>query len=404
MTTDMRASLAGATFMFALLAFSPGEASAVGGNCSRIDPEFTPNPPTAVTQLGLPDAWQLSRGAGVTVAVVDTGVDPDNPHLGATVLPGTDLVGDSDGRVDTSGRGTALAGQIAAQMLPNSGVIGFAPEAKILPVRVLETEESDTADGVGADPVRTATGIRWAAEAGAQIIVVPHAFESSTDALTTAVRTASDSGALIVAAASNPDANTADTRPVTFPAGYPEAVAVAALTVEGVPSEGKQGVHVELVAPGQEVATTFRDLGDCTLSSDRASAALASGYVGGAAALIAAAHPDETPADWQYRLLATALRPSAAERDPGLGWGIVAPAAALNVVNDGLAPGPPNPHPGRTPAPSKPAMATPPAGGDQAPQRLWTIGWLCGGGVTVMAIAALAAWLWRQPRGSTHPR
>ena len=93
------------------------------GKTSLVD-----QPPEAVALLGIKKAWQLSRGK-VVVAVVDSGVAASNVHLTDKVLPGADLVESGDGRTDTAGHGTAIAGQIAAHEAEGSGLVGLAPAA-----------------------------------------------------------------------------------------------------------------------------------------------------------------------------------------------------------------------------------------------------------------------------------
>jgi len=92
-----------------------------------------------IRELDAPSAWALSSGDGVTVAVIDSGVDATNPDLIGQVLPGADFVdGTTDGRVDLVGHGTTVAGLIAGRDDDSSGVVGLAPHAKILAVRGLD--------------------------------------------------------------------------------------------------------------------------------------------------------------------------------------------------------------------------------------------------------------------------
>ena len=112
--------------------------------CPQESPTYIKAQPAILDHVGVRRAWEVSRGSGVTVAVVDSGVAAGNQHFNASgktvVLPGVDFSGENtDGRVDVGEHGTAIAGAIAAQQLPSSvgsGLIGVAPEAQILPVRV----------------------------------------------------------------------------------------------------------------------------------------------------------------------------------------------------------------------------------------------------------------------------
>src|SRR5918997_1203607 len=109
-------------------------------------------------------AWQHSTGRGVTVAILDSGVDASHPDLAGQVLPGIDLVdGSTDGRVDPVGHGTTVAALIAGKQ-DTDGVVGIAPDAKILPVRVLDKQNRYE------DASVVAKGLRWAVDRGATVV------------------------------------------------------------------------------------------------------------------------------------------------------------------------------------------------------------------------------------------
>ena len=144
-----------------------------------------------------PAAWAASTGAGVTVAVVDSGVDAGHPDLAGQVLPGTDLVtGTSGVSSDPNGHGTHVAGTIAALTGNGVGVAGLAPDAKILPVRVLAENGSGMMSAV-------ATGITWAADQGAQVINMSLGATAQVTAVTNAIAYARSKGVVVVAAAGN---------------------------------------------------------------------------------------------------------------------------------------------------------------------------------------------------------
>lgn len=371
-SSHRRATLVGVSAAFSLLALplaTPTQSTtpaamtpdANSDECTAGVTRYIEQEPAVIEQLGLRDAWQFSRG-GVLVAVVDSGVEASNQHLTEVVLPGLDLVGRGDGRTDTYGHGTAIAGQIAARAVQGSGLVGVAPDARILPVRIfIDNQEETVKAGKGPDPLRAAEGIRWAADQGAKVIAVAQSTTQDVPALRAAVEYADSRGALVVASSGNASDNEdEDATALRFPAGYPSVLSVTAVGADGLPSDAVvHGVHVEVAAPGQQVLTTFLNAGDCILAGEAASTSYATGYASGVAALVAAAHPDETPADWEYRILATALRSSRSQREPNLGWGIIAPSDAVNFVNDGRIEGPVNP---RYPAPVRqvPPVMPPP--------------------------------------------
>jgi subtilisin family serine protease len=207
----------------------------------------TPNDPLIGKQWGLGQikasgAW--SRGAlgnGATIAIVDTGVDLNHPDLQGKLLPGVDLVSNetcTPGAQDMNGHGTHVAGIAAAATNNGIGVAGTAPDAKILPVRVLDS------DGVGSGP-DIVKGIEWAADHGAQVINLSIG-EGFSDPLGLGVSVSSpldiaqigagvdyawQHGAVVVAAAGNSSFPLCE-----YPAASAHAVCVAATDSSGFPS------------------------------------------------------------------------------------------------------------------------------------------------------------------------
>jgi subtilisin family serine protease len=133
----------------------------------QADPPMRFQDPLRDEQWGLsatrvPEAWDVAAGEGVVIAVVDSGVDLDHPDLAANLVPGWDLVDDDDEPDDPNGHGTHVAG-IAAAATNDIGIAGVAPDASIMPVRVLDEA------GLGSDEA-IAEAVVWAAENDADII------------------------------------------------------------------------------------------------------------------------------------------------------------------------------------------------------------------------------------------
>lgn len=343
-----------------------------GGECSQNSPSYIKQAPAIFDAVGVRRAWEVSRGRGVTVAIVDSGVAAGNQHFqgpdGPVVLPGIDLTGENtDGRVDVGEHGTAIAGAIAAQELPKemgSGLVGVAPEAKILPVRVDLGLDQHVPQKEGEEPFmsKVGRGIQWAADQGAQIIVVAQSSPLGDPQLEAAIN-AVRGRALVVASTGNVyQGQEADK--VVYPAAYPGVLGVTASNADGSASEQQvHGAHVKLAVPAGVILTTWFDQADCLVGGYEGdqplpSSSYATAYAGGFAALVASAYPDEGPDMWKYRLEVTALRGTADQRTDALGWGVVSPFDALTFTDIGTRYGPEHPNAAEHPAPARPAVAS----------------------------------------------
>jgi serine protease len=191
-------------------------------------------------QIHAPGAWARgARGKGVTIAILDSGVDLHHPDLKAKILPGTDFVKSGDGFTgpgcsgaqDENGHGTHVAGIAAAITNNGIGVAGTAPDARILPVRVLDATGSGEDTGVEK-------GIRWAADHGAKVInlslggdAITGSLPGANDATEKAVAYAFARGAVVIGSAGN------ESQPLCeYPAASANAVCVGATDRHGMPS------------------------------------------------------------------------------------------------------------------------------------------------------------------------
>ncbi|MEW2226776.1 S8 family serine peptidase, partial [Streptomyces sp. NPDC007044] len=194
----------------------------------------------ALSALHAESAWRTSQGAGVTVAVLDTGVDATHPDLTGQVLTGKDMVGFGAGRGDRSWarHGTGMAAIIAGHGHGpghDSGVMGIAPKAKILPVRViLEDKDPQRSKARTSKGNALPDGIRWAVDHGADVINLSLGDDSATAAPVAAedeaIRYALGKGVVVVASAGN-GGEEADRS--SYPAAYPGVIAVAAVDRNG---------------------------------------------------------------------------------------------------------------------------------------------------------------------------
>ncbi len=271
--------------------------------------------------LDIPKAHKISRGEGIVVAVLDSGVDYRHPDLQGALIPGHNYSnGRRDGWEDATGHGTAMAALIAARGHRNErGILGIAPAAKILPVRV-------TGSGGWSSPRALEQGIMWAADHGADIVSVSLA-DVENPIVRKSVEYAQSKGSIIIAGAGN-TAN--GDREVTWPARYQGVIAVSGTNQQGSFTESSvHGPEVALSAPADAILTAGS--GRIGRYSVRNGTSNATAIVAGVAALVKARYPDLDAANLINRLIRTADDRGPAGRDPRYGFGIVNPVAALTV-------------------------------------------------------------------------
>ncbi|WP_405874772.1 MULTISPECIES: type VII secretion-associated serine protease mycosin [unclassified Streptomyces] len=290
----------------------------------------------ALDAMHTQQAWQTTKGKGITVAVLDTGVEADHPDLVGNVLPTKDMIGFGAERGDRAWarHGTAMAGIIAGHGHgpgDDEGVMGIAPEAKILPVRVI-LEDGDSARGKARSTRGNALaqGIRWAADHGADVINLSLGDDSASahpePAEDEAVQYALKKGVAIIASAGN-GGEKGDH--VSYPAAYPGVIAATAVDRFGArASFSTRRWYATVSAPGDKIVIADPD----HKYYEGWGTSAASAFVSGAVALIKAAHPGLTPAQIKKLLEDTARNPPAGGRDDSRGFGLIDPAAAIKAA------------------------------------------------------------------------
>jgi membrane-anchored mycosin MYCP len=328
--------------------------------------------PWAQTKLGLTRAREFSTGAGITVGVVDTGVSAANPQLLQAVVGGRDLVADGiAATVDCDGHGTLAAGIIAARPSSDSGLVGVAPDAMIRSYRWTDGGEASRIAPMAA-------AIRAAVDDGVEVISVSSVTNSNYRPLAEAVAYAEAHDVVVVAAAGN---DGAQGNAVTYPAGYPGVIAVAAIDATGAWwKNSESSVPISVAAPGVDVTGTAPMSGDTTADGT----SFATPFVAGLAALVRSAYPDLSAAQVKRRIEITADDPAGALPDKRLGWGTVDPVAALTDVVPGET---------STPASTKPTAAMPALALSAPPDtRNRDVGLAVAG--STLGLGALAAGAW----------
>lgn len=361
---------------------------------------FTPYPASAACEPQSPgaapakgDYWAQQRfnlgrlpagadGAGITVAVLDSGVDAKNPLLSGRVLAGRDLLhGRSDGQQDCVGHGTAVATLIAGHA--DGDFRGVAPGARILPVRVSERTRPDDTRAQTATPAELANAIDYAISAEADVINMSFAItgndaaETDFPAVRAAVARAVAADIVVVAAVGNEYPQR-----LSYPAGYPGVLGVGAVTADGKRQQASMtGSFVAIAAPGERIVTGWPG-GALTVQSGTSFAAP---LVSGAAALVRQAHRGWSAARVIDQLTGTA-DPSLGGADSGShGAGVVNPVRALteSTATSG------------TRAYALPPLATPVPDGhvlaaQRRDERRRHTAWALGGVGTLIAVAVLA--------------
>jgi type VII secretion-associated serine protease mycosin len=271
--------------------------------------------------LNVAGAWAYSTGDGVTVAVIDSGVDAGHVDLAGQVLPGLDLVsGDGDGRTDPVGHGTTVSAIIAGRGDDNAGVVGIAPRAKILPVRVLDQ------DNRYDDALIVAKAVRWAVDHGAKVINLSLGGNGSSAALAAALDYAFAKDVVVVACTGN--MGSSGTTDVWYPAREPGVIAVAGLERSGdrLWSGSITGKQTVVAAPATQLLGARPD-GYWRVQGT----SFAAPMVSGTAALIRSRWPTMPAAEVINRIIHTAKDLGAPGRDDQYGFGEVNPAAALTA-------------------------------------------------------------------------
>lgn len=308
--------------------------------------------------LGADRAWQMATGAGVTVAVIDSGVASSHPDLTGQVLPGLDLVDRiGNGSNDAVGHGTTVAALIAGRADDRRGVVGLAPGAKILPVRVLDSHNSYE------DARTVAEGVRWAVDHGAGVINMSLGGGWASDALAEAIDYAFAKDVVVVACVGN--VSSGGPTEVWYPAREPGVLAVTAVAAgssQPLWQGSLTGEQAVLAAPGADLVGARPD-GYWRVQGTSFAAPL----VSASAALIRSRWPDMSAANVVERLISTARDLGTKGRDEQYGFGLVDPVAALTAQVPVVGSNPLDTVPppgragfGRAPGQSSPAPSTAP--------------------------------------------
>lgn len=338
----MRGGRAGFALICALAAASvaPGlsarAAAAASGLAApaRIAPNCTSRSAPAQPVKDLPWAQQryapdrlagLATGVGVTVGVIDSGVNSSHPQLRGRVANGTDFLDrGANGTLDCVGHGTAVASIIAATPLEGIAFRGLAPDATILPVRISEQEIIDGKEsGRTVTATQFAQAIRWVVDHGAKVLNLSVVIYEDRPAVRDAISYAIAKDVVVVAAVGNLHENG---DPPPYPAAYDGVLGVGAVGADGRRQPYSQvGAYVDVVAPGGDVITAAPGRGHTRQNGT----SYATPFVTATAALVRQYWPKMTAKDVIARIIATADPAAGGRHSHEYGSGVVNPYRAV---------------------------------------------------------------------------
>ncbi|MEV6598519.1 S8 family serine peptidase [Actinoplanes sp. NPDC051346] len=288
-----------------------GSCQASGGSSSQTDWAFL--------RLAPDQAWAHTRGQGQMVAVVDSGVDANLAPLRGHMAVGADVVsGRGNGGADCLGSGTAMAAIIAAQPAQGSNLVGLAPDATIMPVKVVTNSPRPR-------PRDEVTAIEVAVAAGATVIALGAYVDVADKGVAKAVANALAHNVVVVVGAAAPGAGG-----VSAEEAAKGVLRVGAVGVDGQAAAKYQPGAVDVMAPGANVTTLgITGVGATTVSGTQYAVAFAAGE----AALVRAAYPNLSAGQVVHRVKVTSDPQGGGQApDAKHGWGLINPASAVTTV------------------------------------------------------------------------
>lgn len=284
----------------------------------RLPPALAVNDPYAgsawhLAKIGAPTAWDHSQGAGVTIAILDTGVDGSHPDLSARMVAGWNIVDNNGNTADVHGHGTAVAGAAAATLNNGTGVPSVAGQARIMPLRVADANAYAYYSSI-------AQGLDWAMQMGARVANISYAAGGSA-AVQSAAQAMKNRGGLVIVAAGNTGMDDG-----LAPTG--SLLIVSATDRSDLKTSwSSYGAALSLSAPGLDIWTTVRGGGYQAWWGT----SLASPVVAGVVGLMMAARPDLGSSQLESLLLGSSQDLGAPGRDSFYGYGRVDAAAAVRA-------------------------------------------------------------------------
>jgi len=282
-----------------------------------LDPTLTVNDPYFgsswhLSNVKAPAAWDVKTGSGITIAILDTGVDGNHSDLAAQMVAGRNMFDGTANTADVQGHGTSMAGVAAAVANNSAGSAGVAFNSKIMPVRVADANAYAYYSTI-------AQGITWAADNGARVASVSFQGATGSSSIASAAQYMRNKGGVVVASSGNTGVVES-----YAPSDYITTVS-ATDSGSNVTSFSSYGPFVDVAAPGVGIYTTAVGGGYKTSSGTSPATPL----VGAIYALMMSANPTLAPATLDNILFTTTTDINTAGKDDKSGWGLVNAAAAV---------------------------------------------------------------------------
>lgn len=225
-----------------------------------------------ITAFDLPNAWNLTQGEGVVIAVLDTGCDLDHPDLKDNLLEGKNFIEEGKPPLDDNSHGTHVTGILVAEN-NDIGVVGVCPKAKVVPVKALDSKGN-------GDMLTVAAGIKWIADRGGiDFIVMSLGTSVKVQQVRKAIQYAAEKGVVTFCAAGN----AGNTKEIFYPANYCETISVGAIDQKLKRANfSNTGQNLDFMAPGVDIFSTVPDNWYATLSGT----SMACPFAVGVAALV----------------------------------------------------------------------------------------------------------------------
>ena len=269
-----------------------------------------------LSRIGASAAWDVSQGKGISIAILDTGVDSTHPDLAANIVSGWNFVDNNANTSDVNGHGTGVAGAAAAVTNNGSGVAAVAGMSKIMPVRIADANSYAYWSTI-------AQGVTWAADNGARVINISFDQLPLSSAVVSAAQYAKSKGALVVVAAGNRSQNESFV-PTT------SMIPVSATDSNDlITSWSSWGGFVALSAPGLDIWSPMRGGGYGAWWGTSVASPVAAGVI----ALMMAANPGLGSSEVESLLFSSADDLGAPGRDPYYGYGRVNALAAVQAAS-----------------------------------------------------------------------